>query len=117
MKIFEVRDILKATVLVGEDLLDKSVSGGGAADLMGDVLSTVAKDAILLTGLTTDKVLETARVSGLGAVVFVRGKKPDKKFLEMARTHDIPILLTDHSLFVACGKLYIGGLRGLDGSW
>ncbi len=117
MKISEVRDILKATVLVGEDLLDKTVSGGGAADLMGDVLSTVARDALLLTGLTTSQVLETARVSGVAAVVFVRGKKPEKRFLDLARTHEIPILLTRHSLFIACGKLYMEGLRGLDGSW
>ncbi len=108
---------MKATVLVGEDLLDKTVSGGGAADLMGDVLSTVAKDAVLLTGLTTDQVLQTARVADIGAVVFVRGKKPDDKFLALARSHEIPILLTGLSLFIACGKLYMGGLRGLDGSW
>jgi len=26
-------------------------------------------------------------------------------------------LLTEYSLFVASGRLYINGLRGLDGSW
>jgi len=27
------------------------------------------------------------------------------------------VLITKYSLFVASGRLYINGLRGLDGSW
>ncbi len=64
MKISEIRDILKAEVLAGEEQLDKSVFAGGGADLMADVLSAVARDAVLLTGLTTEQVLRTAKVAG-----------------------------------------------------
>ena len=46
MKISEIRDILKAEMLVGHDQLDKSVVGGGGADLMADVLSAVAEKAV-----------------------------------------------------------------------
>jgi hypothetical protein len=117
MKLIEIKEILNATVLVGEDQLDKPIVGGGGADLMADVLSAAAKDAVLLTGLTTEQVLRTAKVAGVGAVVFVRGKKPDQPVIELARSFDMPILLTDDSLFVASGRLYVNGLRGLDGSW
>ena len=117
MKISEIRDILKAKVLVGEDQLDSSVVAGGGADLMADVLSAVAKGAVLLTGLTTEQVLRTARVAGVAAVVFVRGKKPDEPVLDLARSYNMPVLLTSYSLFVASGRLYMNGLRGLDGSW
>jgi predicted transcriptional regulator len=117
MKLSEIKEILHATVLVGEDQLDKPISGGGGADLMADVLSAVARDAVLLTGLTTEQVLRTARIAGVGAVVFVRGKKPDPPVIELARSCNLPVLLTDYSLFVASGRLYINGLRGLDGSW
>ena len=117
MKISEIKDALKAEVLTGEDLLDKSVVAGGGADLMADVLSAVAKGAVLLTGLTTEQVLRTARVADVAAVVFVRGKKPDEPVLELARSFNMPVLLTQYSLFVASGRLYMNGLRGLDGSW
>ncbi len=117
MKISEIRDILKADVLVGEDQSDKSVVAAGGADLMSDVLSAVAKEAVLLTGLTTEQVLRTAKVSGVACVVFVRGKRPDPPVLELARSLNLPVLLTRYSLFVASGRLYINGLRGLDGSW
>jgi serine kinase of HPr protein (carbohydrate metabolism regulator) len=53
----------------------------------------------------------------IGAVVFVRGKKPDEDVLDLARSYNIPVLSTNRSLFVSCGRLYMNGLRGLDGYW
>ena len=117
MKISEIKAILDATVLSGEDQLERTVVGAGGADLMADVLSAVARDAVLLTGLTTEHVLRTAKIAGVAAVVFVRGKKPDTPVIELARTYQLPCLLTKYSLFVASGRLYVNGLRGLDGSW
>lgn len=117
MKLSEIQNILEATVLTGEDQLDRTVVGAGGADLMADVLSAVAKEAVLLTGLTTEHVLRTAKVAGVTAVVFVRGKKPDRPVIEMASSFQLPCLLTKYSLFVASGRLYVNGLRGLEGSW
>ena len=117
MKLYEIRDILKAAFLVGEHLTDRTIAGAGGADLMEDVLAAATEGAVLLTGLTTEQVLRTARIAGVGAVVFVRGKRPEKKVLDLAETYDMPVLLTDFSLFVSCGRLYMNGLRGLDGSW
>ena len=109
--------MLKADVLVGDDQLDKSVFAAGGADLMADVLAAVAQEAVLLTGLTTEHVLRTAKVADVACVVFVRGKKPDRPVLELAESFNLPVLITRYSLFVASGRLYMNGLRGLDGSW
>ena len=117
MKLYEIQNILDATILTGGDRLDLTVVGAGGADLMADVLSAVAQDAVLLTGLTTEHVLRTAKIAEVAAVVFVRGKKPDTPALELAKTYQLPCLLTKYSLFVASGRLYVNGLRGLDGSW
>ena len=117
MKISEIKKALKAELLVGEDQLDKNIVAAGGADLMADVLSAVAKDAVLLTGLTTEHVLRTARLAEVAVVVFVRGKRPDTPVLELAKSYQMPCLLTAYSLFVASGRLYVNGLRGLDGSW
>jgi len=117
MKISEIKQILKAEVVSGQDHLDQNVSGGGGADLMEDVLAAVAKGAVLLTGLTTEQVVRISQIAGVAAIVIVRGKKPELKVLELARYYGLPVLLTRYSLFVACGRLYMDGLRGLDGSW
>jgi len=117
MKISEIKEILKASVIIGDEQLDKTVVAGGSADLMDDVLSAVAKNGLLLTGLMTEHVIRTAQVSGIAAVVFVRGKKPDEQIVNLAKSFNLPLLLTRYSLFVASGRLYMNGLRGLDGSW
>jgi len=117
MKIAEVKDILKAEVIVGEDQLDDIIISGGAADLMEDVLAAAAKGCALLTGVTTEYVMQTAKIAQVAAVVLVRGKAPPDNMISLARQYKIPLLLTKHSLFVACGRLYMNGIRGLDGSW
>jgi len=117
MKISEIKEILKASVITGDDQLYKTVIAGGSADLMDDVLSAISKNCLLLTGLTTEHVIRTAQISGVAAVVFVRGKKPDEQIVNLAKSFNLPLLLTRYSLFVASGRLYMNGLRGLDGSW
>ena len=117
MKLYEIRDILEADVLCGEDQLDKVIYGGGGADMMEDVLSAVAKEAVLLSGLLKENVIRTAKISEIGAVVFVRGKNPEKSLVELAESYNLPVLLTKYSLFDACGRLYMHGLRGIEGSW
>ena len=117
MKLFEVKNILAAEVLVGEEQLDRDIVGGGSADLMEDILSSAAKDAVMLTGVVDEQVIRTAKVAGVGAVVIVRGKTPSQRVIDLARDNEMPLLVTDKSLFSASGRLYMNGMRGLDGSW
>lgn len=117
MKLSEIRDVLKAEVLTGKDQLDKAIVGAGGADLMDDVLAAVAEHAVILTGLMSDEVIRAAKIAGVGAVVFVRGKKPDENIIKLAKSQNMPVLVTRYSLFISSGRLYMNGLRGLDGSW
>ena len=84
---------------------------------MDDILSAEAGGSVLLTGIVEEEIISKAKVAGVGAIVFVRGKKPHEKTVAMAKELEIPLLTTDYSLFVASGRLYMNGLRGLDGSW
>ena len=117
MKLLEIKDILKARVLTGNDDLDRNIVAGGAADIMEAFLSAVAKDGLILTGLMSEEVVRTATISQVGAVVFVRGQEPTPRIIGQAERHNLPLLVTDYSMFVSIGKLYMNGLRGLDGSW
>ncbi|MBW1615974.1 MAG: hypothetical protein JRJ49_05460 [Deltaproteobacteria bacterium] len=118
MKIKEIKNILKADVLTcSESKMDMAVIAAGSADIMSDVLSAVSEHALILTGLTDETVIRTAKIGGVSAIVFVRGKNPEPKAIELAKEYDLPLLVTEYSLFVASGRLYINGLRGLEGSW
>lgn len=113
MRICEVKEILNAEVLCGEELLDNEVSYAFGSDLMSDVLAFVKGKTLLLTGLTNQQVVRTAEMADLSAIVFVRGKKPGEDIVELATEKDIALLLTRDTMYTASGKLYSNGLEGV----
>jgi len=112
MKLSEVKEILEAKVLAGEELLNSEVESAFGSDLMSDVLAFVNDRVLLLTGLVNPQVVRTAEMMDISAIVFVRGKCPDENIIQLAKTKNMVILTTDHTLYVASGKLYIKGLTG-----
>ena len=112
MTIQDVRDILQADMLCGEELLNKEVHSACGADMMSDVLAFVKDQAVLLTGLCNPQVIRTAEMMDIVCIVFVRNKKPDEEMIRLANEREIPLLATGHRMFSACGILYEKGLRG-----
>lgn len=111
MKLADVKSILDAEVITGEDLLDTSVSSGFGCDLISDSLCFSRPDCLLLTGLTNIQIIQVADMIEARAIIFVRGKKPGQEIIEMAREKRIPLLVTRLFLFEGCGLLYKHGLR------
>ena len=112
MYLKEVRDILSATVLCGEEKLDMEVHSACGSDFMSDVLAFVKNQAVLLTGMVNPQVIRTADMMDMKCIVFVRGKMPDETMLALARDRDIVVMATPQRMYVACGMLYTNGLRG-----
>lgn len=110
MKLSEVKSILEANVVAGEEFLDREVSSACGSDLMSDVLAFVKDQALLLTGLVNTQVIRTAEMMDIKAVVFVRGKKPTDDVKKLAEEYSMVVLSTDYPLYPACGKLYSKGL-------
>jgi len=102
----QVRDLLGAEVLCGEDL-SVQIGEVGAADLMSDVLSLSKPGMLLLTGLPSTQMIRTVAVAGLCGVVLVRGKRPDGSVLALSRERKIPLLGTPLTMFEAAGLLYL----------
>lgn len=112
MKLSEVKEILNARVLTGEEVLDAEVNSACGCDLMSDVLAYVKDRALLLTGLINPQVVRTAEMMDISAIVFVRGKSPEENVIELARAKGITLFSTDYPLYLACGMLYSRGLMG-----
>jgi len=108
----EVRNILDAEVLVGEEKLDMNVKTAFGADLMSDVLAYAVSGCLLLTGLTNAQVIRTADVLDIAAIILVRGKKPAPETLRAAVEKGIPLLSTKYILFETAGRLYQNGIVG-----
>lgn len=112
MTLGEIKDLLDADVIVGDDKLTMEVKAAFAADLMSDVLSFAKPGSILLTGLTNPLVIRTADTMDLLAIIFVRGKRPLAEAIELATQKGIPLLATRFIMFETCGRLYKAGIRG-----
>ena len=112
MTLEDARRVLGARVLVGGERLDQEVGTVCGSDMMSDVLAFSKDHSILLTGLCNPQVIRTAEMLDIICIIFVRGKKPDDKTLEMAGVAGLVIMETGHRMFSACGMLYEAGLRG-----
>ena len=115
MKISEIKSILNAELICGEEFLDNEVFTACGSDMMSDVLAYVKEQAVLLSGLVNPQVVRTAEMMDMKCIVFVRGKHPDMDMIDLAVERDIVLLGTNLEMFTSCGLLYKNGLKGGSG--
>lgn len=115
MKISEIKSILGAELICGEEFLENEVFTACGSDMMSDVLAYVKEQAVLLSGLVNPQVVRTAEMMDMKCIVFVRGKHPDMDMIDLAVERDIVLLGTNLEMFTACGLLYKNGLKGGSG--
>jgi predicted transcriptional regulator len=113
MKLAEIKEILQCQVLTGEEDLSIDISQVVASDGMSEILAFAKSKELMITGLTNIQSIRTADIAGVSAVIYCRGKRPDKKVIEFATQRRIPVLVTDMVMFDICGILYNRGLKGV----
>lgn len=114
MQIKEIVDIVKADVLTNYHDGNTEFKFGFASDLMSDVLAYACSEALLITGLNNPQVIRTAEMLDISVVLFVRGKRPGKEVIELAKENSLTILASDYTMFKACGLLVMNGMEGLE---
>ncbi len=112
MTLREIKEILDAQVIVAPTDPEMEIQMACGCDLMSDVLAFTKEESLLLTGLTNLQVIRTSEMANIKALVFVRGKEPDRECIALAMAKKIPMLLTEMPMYEACGRLYQAGLRG-----
>ena len=112
MKIYEIKDLLNAKILTGDEMLGCEVASAFCCDMMSDVLAYVKDQAVMLTGLVNAQVIRTAEMMDMKCIVFVRSKRPSADMLELAEEHGIAVMTTAKRMYDACGILYSNGLKG-----
>ncbi len=113
MTLKEVKELLKAEVITGEEKLNEEITFAGGSDLMSDVLAFGKPGILLLTGLSNAQSVRTANIIDAKAVVYVRGKQPDDEGIRLAKEHGIPLLSTKFMMYATCGLLFSHGLPGV----
>lgn len=98
-----VRDLiplLDAELIYGSDDIDiREIHSGCGSDMMSDVLAFVKDQPVLLTGLCNPQVIRTAEMMDIMCLVFVRGKRPDEKMIELAVSVASPACHTAYDVY------------------
>lgn len=111
MRLDKLVQHIEAEVIFGQEYLqDIEITQVYGADLMSDVLAFALSGSLLLTGLTNIQIVRTAQMLDLPAVVFVRGKYPQKEAVALATSLEMPVLVSQKSMFETCGILFREGL-------
>ena len=111
MRLEDIAAVLACEVLSPTDHV-VDIEAVVASDGMSEILAFHRPHALMLTGLTNIQSVRTAIVADVHAIVYVRGKLPDQKVLELANEKGIPVLSTRLGMFDSCGLLYDAGLEG-----
>ncbi len=114
MKLLDVINLVDGVILTPELNFNINVHGGYGADLMSDVLAASQPNAVLLTGLTNPQVVRTAQMADFRAIIFVRGKQPQRETLELANEENIPLITSPLGMFELCGRLHKAGLPSFE---
>jgi predicted transcriptional regulator len=111
MKINDIKEILEAKLLCGDECLDHEVRGCFACDLISEMLLHLKPGSLLVTSLLSAHVVHAAHVMDASGVVFVGGKRPDETIIANASLNGIPLLSTSLLIFECCGRLFSGGVQ------
>jgi predicted transcriptional regulator len=111
MKLLEIVDLIKGTVVSGLENLENTIEMAFASDLMSDVLTVKTDNLLLLTGLVNIQAIRTAEMSDISCVIFVRNKKVTEEMIRIACENKITIIQSPFSMFKVSGILFSAGIK------
>jgi len=115
MKIEEIVKIVNGKIVQGVGEMNRDIKYAFAADLLSDTLFIISREeepVLLITGITNDSVVKTAKILDIPAILVARGKFVPQETIDLACKEKIIILKTEYIVFVTCGLLYKAGLQG-----
>lgn len=109
----QVAVALNLAVETGEELLERTVTGGYAGDLLSDVLAHARAGQVWITLQTHTNIVAVASAKELCGIILVNGRTPEKETLHKAREERIPILVSPLSTYgVVCRLSELGVKNG-----
>ncbi len=87
----------------------------GATDMLSELLAFGKDKMVLVTGLCTTQMVNTADIVGVGAIIIVRGRDVPRATVNVAKEMGIPLAVTNLTMYTACGRLFCAGLKDIHG--
>jgi hypothetical protein len=105
MLIDDIKKIVQAEILTGDESVEISFDRAFASDLMSDVLTINSDNLLLITGLNNLQTIRTAEMAEIKLVLFARNKRPNNEMINLARLEGITIMVSQKSMFHVSGLL------------
>jgi len=112
MRLNALVEQLGLTVCCGENLLERTVSGGYAGDVLSDVIANAAAGNIWVTMHGHVNIVAVSVLKELSAVIVIRRHTLSEDTLRRAREKNVPILTSDRSAFETVEQLSSAGIHG-----
>ncbi len=106
MTVQQLVEALNLKVMVGEESLNREITGGYTSDLLSDVMGNLSEGALWITLQTHRNVMAVASLKDAAAVLLVKDLTPDPDLLKFAIEEEIPILSSGDDAFEISGKIY-----------
>jgi len=90
---------------------DIEVIYGYASDLLSDVLAKAKNGTLWVTNQKHQNIVGVSVMLDLSGVIIAGGIEPDENTLEKAEAENLPLYITDMTMFELIGKLYEIGIR------
>ncbi len=104
MKISELKE--KAGLTLVNTLYDKEIEGVYISDMVSDIVAGAPANSLLITIQTHKNLIATANLVDVGAIVFVRDKKPFPDVVDLAERAKISLFTTDLDAWKLATKLH-----------
>jgi len=113
MKLADIIDIVKGSVVCGQENLQQEVTHAFASDLLSDVLTINRPGIMLLTGVANLQTIRTAEMAEIACILLVRRKKATPEMISLAKEIGVVIAECSGSMFGTSGLLYVSGIKPL----
>ena len=103
---------LKLEAISSVDLVNRSVMGGYASDLLSCAMRGAKKDFLWVTLQSHVNVVAVASLLNLTGVIITEGNRPALETIAQAEKEKVILLLTPNNTFSVVGQLNLLGING-----
>jgi predicted transcriptional regulator len=105
MTVLDLATLLEGELLCCPEKGDEEVQDFAASDLLSDILMFEKDRYALVTGLTNAQIVRTAEITNACCIIIIRGKQPQQAAVQLAESHEIPLITSPLNMFDACSRV------------
>lgn len=101
---------MTGTIHTGQALVNRTLTGAYASDLLSDVMSRAGEGNLWITLVTHQNTIAVAALVGIPVVLIIGGAQPTDESVTRAEREQIVVMTSPLPAYEVCGRCYQAGL-------